>query len=73
MSASLIKGIVKFFNEDKGFGFIKRDDGEKDVFVHINAVHASGIDDIVEGDAVIFDIEDGARGQRAANIKMAPA
>jgi len=66
-------GTVKFFNTDKGFGFIKPDDGEKDIFVHISAVQASGMQGLVENQKVTFDTEDDNRGKgpKAVNIQSA--
>ncbi len=51
-----IKGKVKWFNGSKGYGFIERDDKEKDVFVHMSAVKDSGVDYLDEGDVLSFDI-----------------
>lgn len=64
-------GTVKWFNPQKGFGFIQPDDGSKDVFVHISAVERSGIGNLREGQKVSFDIEtDPRRGKSsAANLK----
>ncbi len=64
-----IKGKVKWFNGSKGYGFIERDDKEKDVFVHMSAVKDSGIDYLDEGDVLSFDIEDGQKGPSAVNLK----
>ncbi len=66
-------GTVKFFNQEKGFGFIAPDDGSKDIFVHISALQRSGIGPIDQGDQVTFDIEDDprGRGKQATNIAMA--
>jgi len=64
-------GTVKFFNTSKGFGFIAPDGGEKDVFVHISAVQASGLETLKDGQKVTFDIEPDKRGQRAVNIQAA--
>ncbi|MCP5082781.1 MAG: cold-shock protein [Rhizobiales bacterium] len=66
-------GTVKFFNQDKGYGFIAPDDGGKDVFVHVSALQRSGVAGLDEGDKVTFDIEDDprGRGKQAANIQMA--
>jgi cold shock protein len=66
-------GTVKFYNEQKGFGFIQPDDGGKDVFVHATALERAGISRLVEGQKVSFDTEvDGRSGKTAvANIKAA--
>ena len=63
------KGKIKWFNPGKGYGFIENDDGGKDVFVHINALEASGIDTLNEGDAVSFDIGENRGKENAINIK----
>jgi len=64
-------GTVKWFNAQKGFGFIQPEDGSKDVFVHISAVERSGIGNLREGQKVSFDVEtDPRRGKSsAANLK----
>ena len=59
-------GTVKFFNNDRGFGFIAPDDGEKDVFVHKSNL----IDGITEGDKVSYDVEEGEKGLNAVNVKV---
>ncbi len=65
-------GTVKFFNAMKGFGFVSRDDGAADVFVHISAVERAGLSNLNEGDKIEFDIEVDGRGKYAAvNISMA--
>jgi CspA family cold shock protein len=66
-------GIVKFFNADKGFGFITPDDGGKDVFVHITAVKEAGMADLRDGQRVSFDTEPDSRGKgpKAINLKDA--
>jgi cold shock protein len=71
---SALRGVVKFFNTEKGFGFISRDDNAGDVFVHISDVKSSGIDDIGEGDKVEFDLGDGkkGKGKKAVDIKLLP-
>ena len=62
-------GKIKWFNPAKGYGFIENDGGGKDVFVHINALEASGIDTLNEGDAVSFDIGENKGKENAINIK----
>ena len=60
------KGTVKFFNETKGFGFIVEDDSNKEHFVHISGL----IDEVREGDAVEFDLQEGRKGMNAVNVKV---
>ncbi len=60
-------GTVKWFNADKGFGFITAEDGN-DVFAHFSAIQGDGFKTLDEGQAVTFDIEDGQRGPQAVNI-----
>lgn len=60
------QGTVKWFNTQKGFGFIQPDDGSKDVFVHISAVERSGLGPLNEGQKVSFDVERGQQGKLAA-------
>ncbi len=66
-----LKGKVKWFNPTKGFGFIEREDKEKDVFVHMSAVKDAGMNSLEEGQEVTFDVEDGPKGPNATNIKSA--
>ena len=66
---SILKGQVKWFNPRKGFGFIEREDKEKDVFVHISAVKESGIKKLFENDKLEFTLEDGPKGPSAINLK----
>ncbi|TQV75850.1 cold-shock protein [Denitrobaculum tricleocarpae] len=64
-------GTVKWFNAQKGFGFIQPDDGGKDVFVHISAVERSGIDHPQEGQKIEFDLENDRQGRAsAANLRV---
>ena len=65
------KGVVKFFNPQKGFGFIQRDDGQPDAFVHISAVERAGMPTLNEGDRLEFEIEVDRRGKYAA-VNLAP-
>ena len=62
------RGIVKWFNDQKGYGFIARDDGEKDVFVHFKAISGEGFKSLAEGDAVEFDVVQGAKGPSAETV-----
>jgi cold shock protein len=63
-------GTVKWFNVDKGFGFIARDDGGKDVFVHISALAPSGLTALNEGERVTFDVAEGRKGPEAARVRL---
>jgi CspA family cold shock protein len=63
-----VKGRVKWFNAKKGFGFIEQPGGA-DVFVHFSAITMDGFKKLVDGQEVEFDIEDGAKGPQAANVK----
>ncbi|KJS72547.1 MAG: cold-shock protein [Desulfotomaculum sp. BICA1-6] len=60
-------GKVKWFNKDKGYGFIEKEDGG-DVFVHFSAIQGDGFKTLVEGQDVEFDIVEGTRGPQAANV-----
>ncbi|MGI6778905.1 MAG: cold-shock protein [Acetivibrionales bacterium] len=64
-----MNGTVKWFNPDKGFGFIEREDGE-DVFVHFSAIKIDGFKTLEEGQKVQFDVERGQRGLQATNVTL---
>ncbi len=63
----MANGVVKWFNDSKGFGFIEQSEGP-DVFVHHSAIKAEGFKSLAEGDRVSFDIEQGQKGPAAANV-----
>lgn len=65
----MAQGTVKWFNPDKGYGFIAVDGGGPDVFVHYSAIQGSGYRNLDEGQAVEFDVEQGDRGPQAANVR----
>ena len=66
----MAEGTVKWFNSQKGYGFIQPSDGSKDVFVHITAVQRAGLDSLNEGQKVSFDLERGQQGKMSAtNLK----
>ena len=61
------QGTVKWFNDDKGYGFITRESGD-DVFVHLSAIQGDGFKSLSEGQHVTFEVEEGERGLQAANV-----
>ena len=63
-------GTVKWFNNDKGFGFIQPDEGTKDLFVHHTAIQGSGFKSLEEGAKVSFDTEQGPKGPSAKNVQV---
>ncbi|MBI5585515.1 MAG: cold-shock protein [Deltaproteobacteria bacterium] len=65
----MAEGRVKWFNENKGFGFIEVDGQDKDVFVHHSAIEMQGFRTLAEGQRVSFDIEQGKKGPAAVNVK----
>lgn len=66
--SNTMTGSVKWFNDDKGFGFITPADGSKDVFVHFSAIQSESFKSLAEGQQVSFSIENGAKGPAAANV-----
>ena len=64
-----MNGKVKWFNSTKGFGFIEREDKEKDVFVHISAIRSAGMNGLDEGQVITFEIEEGPKGPNAINLQ----
>jgi len=65
-----ITGTVKWFNEEKGFGFITPDDGSKDLFVHYSEINGSGRQVLSEGQKVSFSVTQGDKGPKAGNVEV---
>ena len=66
---TIIKGTVKWFSGKKGFGFIEREDKQKDAFVHVSAVKSAGMRYIKEGQKLEFELQDGPKGPSAVNLR----
>ena len=64
-----MNGKVKWFNGAKGYGFIEREDKEKDVFIHVSALRDAGMKGLEDGQALTFDIEEGPNGPNAVNLQ----
>jgi len=64
-----VKGIVKFFNAKKGWGFVAPEGADKDVFCHFSSIKMDGFKELKEGDKVEFEIVDGDKGKQTANVK----
>ncbi|ASD69728.1 MULTISPECIES: cold-shock protein [Pseudoalteromonas] len=66
--SNTVNGTVKWFNEEKGFGFITQENGGKDVFVHFRAIVSDGFKTLTEGQSVSFTVEEGQKGPQASNV-----
>jgi CspA family cold shock protein len=63
-------GVVKWFNDDKGFGFITPDDGGKDAFVHYSAIQSNGFRSLTQGARVSYELGESAKGPQAVNVRI---
>jgi len=66
----MVKGVVKWFNEKKGYGFLSQEDGD-DVFVHYSSIQGDGFKTLKEGDPVEFEVQEGPKGPQAVNVTLA--
>jgi CspA family cold shock protein len=65
----MASGTVKWFSDEKGFGFITPDDGQKDLFVHYTGIESDGYKSLPEGSKVTYEAEDGPKGPKAVNVR----
>jgi CspA family cold shock protein len=65
----MVKGVVKWFNEKKGYGFLSQEDGD-DVFVHYSSIQGDGFKTLKEGDPVEFEVQEGPKGPQAVNVTL---
>ena len=70
MFAPMATGTVKWFNDDKGFGFITPDDGGRDAFVHFSAIQGDGFKSLTEGAKVSYELGDGPKGPQATDVRL---
>ena len=68
--AERIEGVVKWFSAEKGYGFIKQDNSEQDIFVHYSAINSEGYKSLDEGDRVSFEVVEGRKGMQAADLTV---
>lgn len=69
LGGAVLQGTIKWFSAEKGYGFITRDDGAGDVFVHYSAIEGDGFRTLAEGQRVNFDVTDGPKGPQAQNVQ----
>ena len=68
--AERMEGVVKWFSAEKGYGFIKQDNGDSDIFVHYSAINGTGYKSLDEGDRVSFEVVEGRKGMQAAEVEV---